>query len=250
MKAEQRRVEEARQGGMNRPVAVQPPRLRVFEQNQARDDQGPHSSLGRVFGGLEFENGGQVRHLDSGPGEVRLDRRAECAGQVVGGLGEGPTGGRPVGTGEGFYFDQRRGDLLQAGNEMPALPIGEEVGGEGGPTCKASTRQCAQEPSADDRRLGVSSITRWIWNGTMDTGGASTALAHRLYRVKGAAEISRYEPDPGAPSQSTRETGVSSDAPILDVGGGVSELMESVRRGQAGRVRFLHGDFMALAPCL
>ena len=50
----------------------------------------------------------------------------------------------------------------------------------------------------------------------------------RLYRVKRAADLSWYESDPQRSVQSVRETGVPADAPILDVGGGASLLVDDL----------------------
>jgi SAM-dependent methyltransferase len=50
----------------------------------------------------------------------------------------------------------------------------------------------------------------------------------RLYRVKSAAELSWYESHPLRSLQSIQETGVPADAPILDVGGGASVLVDDL----------------------
>jgi hypothetical protein len=50
----------------------------------------------------------------------------------------------------------------------------------------------------------------------------------RLYRVKRAADLLWYESDPQRSVQSVRETGVPADAPILDVGGGGSLLVDDL----------------------
>jgi len=51
---------------------------------------------------------------------------------------------------------------------------------------------------------------------------------NQLYRVKSAAELSWYEAHPRRSLQSIQETGVPRDAPILDVGGGVSVLVDDL----------------------
>ena len=53
----------------------------------------------------------------------------------------------------------------------------------------------------------------------------------RLYRVKDEATLSWYESQPWRSLQSIQETGVPSDAPILDVGGGASVLVDALLRG-------------------
>jgi SAM-dependent methyltransferase len=60
----------------------------------------------------------------------------------------------------------------------------------------------------------------------MDT--ASHEHWNRLYRVKSAAELSWYEAHPLRSLQSIRETGVPLDAPIPDVGGGASVLVDDL----------------------
>lgn len=49
---------------------------------------------------------------------------------------------------------------------------------------------------------------------------------NRLYRVKSADELSWYESHPLRSLQSIQETGAASNAPILDVGGGASVLVD------------------------
>lgn len=51
---------------------------------------------------------------------------------------------------------------------------------------------------------------------------------NQLYRVKSAAELSWYESHSRRSLQSIQEIGVSSDAPILDVGGGASVLVDDL----------------------
>lgn len=51
---------------------------------------------------------------------------------------------------------------------------------------------------------------------------------NRLYRGKSAAELSWYESHPQRSLQSIQETGVPPDAPILDVGGGASLLVDDL----------------------
>lgn len=53
----------------------------------------------------------------------------------------------------------------------------------------------------------------------------------RLYRVQDAATLSWYESQPWQSLQSIQQTGVPSDAPILDVGGGASVLVDALLRG-------------------
>ena len=50
----------------------------------------------------------------------------------------------------------------------------------------------------------------------------------RLYRIKEAAELSWYESHSRRSLQAIQETGISSDAPILDVGGGASVLVDDL----------------------
>ena len=50
----------------------------------------------------------------------------------------------------------------------------------------------------------------------------------RLYQVKDAAELSWYESHSQRSLQAIQETGISSDAPILDVGGGASVLVDDL----------------------
>lgn len=50
----------------------------------------------------------------------------------------------------------------------------------------------------------------------------------RLYRVKSAGELLWYESHPLRSLQSIQETGVPTDAPILDVGGGASVLFDDL----------------------
>jgi SAM-dependent methyltransferase len=50
----------------------------------------------------------------------------------------------------------------------------------------------------------------------------------RLYQGKSAAELSWFESQPRRSLQSIRDTGASLDAPILDVGGGASVLMDDL----------------------
>lgn len=50
----------------------------------------------------------------------------------------------------------------------------------------------------------------------------------RLYRGKRAAELSWYEPHPRRSLELIRETAVPADAPILDVGGGASLLVDEL----------------------
>jgi SAM-dependent methyltransferase len=49
-----------------------------------------------------------------------------------------------------------------------------------------------------------------------------------LYRAKAAAELSWFEPLPRRSLDAIQETGVSLDAPILDVGGGASLLVDNL----------------------
>jgi SAM-dependent methyltransferase len=58
--------------------------------------------------------------------------------------------------------------------------------------------------------------------------GGSREHWNQLYRVKSAAELSWYEAHPRRSLQSIQETGVPADAPILDVGGGVSVLVDDL----------------------
>lgn len=51
---------------------------------------------------------------------------------------------------------------------------------------------------------------------------------NRLYRVKSAAELSWHESHPLRSLQSIQDTGVPADAPILDVGGGASVLVDDL----------------------
>lgn len=51
---------------------------------------------------------------------------------------------------------------------------------------------------------------------------------NRLYRIKGAAELSWYQSHSRRSLQSIRDTGVSPEAPILDVGGGASVLVDDL----------------------
>jgi trans-aconitate methyltransferase len=51
-----------------------------------------------------------------------------------------------------------------------------------------------------------------------------------MYRTKSAAELSWFESQPRRSLQSIRETGVPADAPILDVGGGASVLVDELLR--------------------
>ncbi|MEZ0332958.1 MAG: trans-aconitate 2-methyltransferase [Gemmatimonadales bacterium] len=49
-----------------------------------------------------------------------------------------------------------------------------------------------------------------------------------MYRIKEAAELSWYESHSRRSLQAIQETGISSDAPILDVGGGASVLVDDL----------------------
>jgi trans-aconitate methyltransferase len=51
---------------------------------------------------------------------------------------------------------------------------------------------------------------------------------NELYRVKGAAELSWYETHARRSLRAIQETGVPTDAPILDVGGGASVLVDDL----------------------
>jgi SAM-dependent methyltransferase len=56
----------------------------------------------------------------------------------------------------------------------------------------------------------------------------SAAHWSRLYRARQPAELSWYEPHPRRSVELIRETRVAADAPILDVGGGASLLVDEL----------------------